>query len=225
MAGGAALIVRGDVDRLTRDLDFFTVEPNTVDVLLPAFEAAARKAGLTVVEEQAAHGFARLVVSDGTDQTGVDLASDARLFASEPSELGRILSAEELAVDKVLAVFGRAEARDFVDLAALEPRFGLAHLCELAGRKDTGFRRPVQPRCSTGSIAWTGTSSTSTTRHSPPSSSWSGGGEPVCGRCRAETVLWSGRWRGAQDQAQLGAGAPACELPALGPRQEQSALS
>jgi len=178
------LIVRGDVDRLTRDLDFFTVEPNTVDVLLPAFEAAARKAGLTVVEEQAAHGFARLVVSDGTDQTGVDLASDARLFASEPSELGRILSAEELAVDKVLAVFGRAEARDFVDLAALEPRFGLAHLCELAGRKDTGFRRPVQPRCSTGSIAWTGTSSTSTTRRSPPSSSRSGGGDPSAGDAR-----------------------------------------
>lgn len=143
LAGGAALIVHGDVDRLTRDLDFFTVEPNAVDSLLPAFEAAARKAGLALIEEQVAHGFARLVVSDGTDQTGVDLASDARLFAPEPSELGLILSAEELAVDKVLAVFGRAEARDFVDLAALEPRFGLAHLCELAERKDTGFRRPV----------------------------------------------------------------------------------
>lgn len=54
-----------------------------------------------------------------------------------------MLGAEELAVDKVLAIFGRAEARDFVDLAALEPRFGLIHLCELAEMKDTGFSRSV----------------------------------------------------------------------------------
>lgn len=143
LAGGAALIVHGDVDRLTRDLDFFTVEPDAVDRLLPAFEAAVRDAGLELTEQQVAHGFARLVVSDGTNQTGVDLASDARLLPAEPSELGLILSAEELAVDKVLAVFGRAEARDFVDLAALEARFGLAHLCELAKRKDGGFQRSV----------------------------------------------------------------------------------
>jgi hypothetical protein len=43
----------------------------------------------------------------------------------------------------VLAVFGRAEARDFIDLGALEPRFGLNHLCELAAAKDRGFRRQV----------------------------------------------------------------------------------
>lgn len=143
LAGGAALIARGDVDRLTRDLDFFTVERDRVDRLLPAFEAAARAAGLDVTEERVAPGFARLTIADGAERTGVDLAPDARLFPAEQSELGLVLSAEELAVDKVLAVFGRAEARDFVDLAALEPRFGLEHLCELAARKDRGFRRSV----------------------------------------------------------------------------------
>jgi hypothetical protein len=35
LAGGAALIVRGDVNRLTEDLDFFSREPATVDKLLP----------------------------------------------------------------------------------------------------------------------------------------------------------------------------------------------
>jgi hypothetical protein len=50
-----------------------------------------------------------------------------------------MLSGEELAVDKVLALFGRAEARDFVDLVALEPRYGLERLCELAVQKDLGF--------------------------------------------------------------------------------------
>jgi hypothetical protein len=36
-------------------------------------------------------------------------------------------------------VFGRAEARDFADLRALEPRYGLDRLCELAAEKDMGF--------------------------------------------------------------------------------------
>jgi hypothetical protein len=51
---------------------------------------------------------------------------------------------EELAVDKVLAIFGRAEARDFIDFAALEPKYGFERLCELAAEKDTGFSAHVR---------------------------------------------------------------------------------
>lgn len=50
-----------------------------------------------------------------------------------------MLTGEELAVDKVLTVFGRAEARDFIDLLAVEPRYGLERLCRLATEKDRGF--------------------------------------------------------------------------------------
>ena len=50
-----------------------------------------------------------------------------------------ILAAEELAADKLLAVFGRAEARDFEDLKALEGRYGLERLFQLASEKDRGF--------------------------------------------------------------------------------------
>lgn len=73
---------------------------------------------MEVVRE--AHGFVRLSVSDGDERTEVDLAADARLFAPEQGPLVRTLAAEELAVDKVLAIFGRAEERDFIDLQALE---------------------------------------------------------------------------------------------------------
>ncbi len=143
LAGGGALILHGEIDRLTRDLDYFAIDPPSVDRVLPVFEAAARASGLMVTEEQVAPGFARVLVSDGTDETRVDIAADARLLPTEESELGPVLSVEELAVDKILAVFGRAEARDFVDLAALEPQFGLEHLCDLAARKDPGFQRSV----------------------------------------------------------------------------------
>lgn len=139
LAGGAALIARGDVDRLTRDLDFFGLSPGDVDRVVPAFEAALADAGVRFERRQSAPGFTRLVVSAGGEQTEVDVAADARLLPAESSSLGPVLSAEELAVDKVLAIFGRAEPRDFVDLAALEPRFGLEHLCRLAAEKDRGF--------------------------------------------------------------------------------------
>jgi hypothetical protein len=73
----------------------------------------------------------------------VDLASDARLFPTDQGPGFQILSAEELAADKLLAVFGRAEARDFLDLEALEDRFGLGRLFELAAEKDRGFEPTV----------------------------------------------------------------------------------
>jgi hypothetical protein len=100
LAGGGALIAHGDVDRLTRDLDFFTVEPAQVDELLPVLEFALRAVGWEVIEQRVAPGFARLMVVDGDERTGVDLATDARLLPAEPSELGLILSTEELAVDR-----------------------------------------------------------------------------------------------------------------------------
>lgn len=73
LAGGAALIVRGDVDRLTRDLDFFGLGPGDVDRVVPVFEAAVRAAGMTVERRQSAPGFARLVVSHAGEQTEVDV--------------------------------------------------------------------------------------------------------------------------------------------------------
>lgn len=88
-------------------------------------------------------GFTRFVVADQLERTEVDLASDARLFPAESGPGFDLLSSEELAADKVLAVFGRAEAGDYVDLMAIEPRFGLARLFELAREKDSGFNPVV----------------------------------------------------------------------------------
>jgi hypothetical protein len=143
LAGGAALIARGDVRRQTRDLDFFGLTAAAVDRLVPAVDRALRAAGLVVHHVQESSGFARLVVESAIDRTEVDLAADARLFRAQRGRLATMLSGEELAVDKVLALFGRAEARDFVDLMAVEPRYGLDRLCQLAADKDRGFSPAV----------------------------------------------------------------------------------
>lgn len=164
LAGGAALIARGEVHRQTRDLDFFGPTTDAVDRLVPALDRALRDAGLVVHHVQENPGFARLIVESGDDRTELDLGADARLFPVEPGEPAPMLSGEELAVDKVLALFGRAEARDFVDLMAVEPRYGLDRLCDLAVEKDRGFDLGVFAGISRGSIDSGGTSSTSTMR-------------------------------------------------------------
>jgi hypothetical protein len=43
LAGGAALIVRGDIDRRTQDLDFFGLHDSDVERLLPAAEQASKQ--------------------------------------------------------------------------------------------------------------------------------------------------------------------------------------
>jgi hypothetical protein len=139
LAGGAALIVRGDVDRRTRDLDFFGPSAVAVDSLVPAAEQALLAEGLHVERVLDHPGFARLLVHDDHDRTEVDLGSDARLFPAEEGPGFPLLSGEELATDKLLALFGRAEARDFVDLLAVEGRYGLDRLFDLAAEKDRGF--------------------------------------------------------------------------------------
>lgn len=82
-------------------------------------------------------------MSQAGDVTEVDFGADFRLLPIEQGPLGPTLAGEELAINKVLAVFGRAEARDFVDLSALTKRYGLEHLMRRASEKDPGFDTQV----------------------------------------------------------------------------------
>jgi Nucleotidyl transferase AbiEii toxin, Type IV TA system len=104
LAGGGALIIRGDVDRGTRDLDFFGLTIESVDRLAPAVERALTRAGMEIVTLQSNQGFVRLVASQGDERCEIDLAADARLFPIDTGPGIPTLTGEELAVDKVLAI-------------------------------------------------------------------------------------------------------------------------
>ncbi len=71
LAGGAALIVRGDVERATRDLDFFGTRADAVDHLVPAAESALQQAGFQVERLIESPGFTRFVVASELDRTEV----------------------------------------------------------------------------------------------------------------------------------------------------------
>lgn len=141
LAGGAALIVTGVVQRGTDDLDFFTAHPHSVDRLLQAAEDALRADGLKVTTLSSGPTFARVHVESDTDTTNVDLATDYRLMPALITEDGPMLAPAELAADKVLALTARAEPRDYIDFHGLAARHSIDELCRLAASKDLGFRR------------------------------------------------------------------------------------
>jgi hypothetical protein len=78
----------------------------------------------------------------------IEIAHDARIREAVQLSFGRVLHPDEVAADKTLALFGRAAARDLVDVAALLVPYTLEQLCELAAEKDAGFDRRVFERLS-----------------------------------------------------------------------------
>jgi len=141
LAGAGGLLVRGLIDRATRDLDYFTVpgEEQALVELRDALEQAFENAGLAHTRRRDLPTFVRIEVGGGDERCEIDLAIDYRAMPSEPSDYGPTLAVEELAANKVLALFDRAEARDFLDLEELTRHFELQSLMDLASQKDSGF--------------------------------------------------------------------------------------
>lgn len=140
LADGAALIVYGLVDRSTRDRDYFATDSDAVAGVVPALETALQRDGLQVARRRDAPGFVRLQVTDETGHRGGP--GVRRETAPSPDQpAGLDLHPDELAADKMLALYGRAEGRDFHDVAALADRYPTERLLELAAAKDRGFDR------------------------------------------------------------------------------------
>jgi hypothetical protein len=58
-------------------------------------------------------------------------------------DIGLVLHHDDIAADKTLALWARAEPRDFVDVVALREKYGGRRLLELAAEKDRGFTVPT----------------------------------------------------------------------------------
>lgn len=144
LAGGAALLAQGLTARPTQDLDFFT-QPDAGDVGLAGdqFIAAAGERGWAVDRVQDSSTFCRLLVH-GPEDLLVDLALDsAPGRPASASIAGPTFAPDELAGRKVIALFDRAAARDFVDVYALVRRFTKTEVLDLAREVDSGFDVPV----------------------------------------------------------------------------------
>lgn len=143
LAGGGALRAHRLIERPTRDLDFFSSSADSVTAAAAAFEAYARRQRWDVEVVIATAQFVRLVVN--SDQTMmVDLALDgAAQEQVEVTDYGPTLHPNDLAGRKTLALFDRAEARDFADVFVLSRMYSRDGLIELAMGIDRGFDRLV----------------------------------------------------------------------------------
>lgn len=141
LTGGAALVAQRLSGRPTQDLDFLTSRGGDVPVARDEFESAATARGWTVTRIRDESRFCRLQVR-GAEDLLVDLLVDAPPNQpSVASVLGPTLGLEDLAGRKLLALFDRAAARDFVDVYVLAQRFGRQVLLDRAAAVDLGFDR------------------------------------------------------------------------------------
>ena len=145
MAGGAALVASDLIRRPTQDLDLFTAAPVvSVAATKESFLSALSRRRWTVTVIHDSPTFCRLVVIDRDDEVLVDLAVDSPPHLPPTMTLlGPTLAPLKLAGRKLLALFGRAEARDFADVYVLAERFGEDALLIEARAADPGFDEQV----------------------------------------------------------------------------------
>ena len=144
LAGGAALVAQRLTTRPTQDLDFFTASgAAAVHAARDELTAAAVGRGWPVTRVRDHDTFCRLLVQ-GTEDLIVDIALDSSpTLPPKLSALGPTFSPGELAGRKVMALFDRAAARDFVDVYMLSSRYSTRTLLSRAQEVDAGFDRRV----------------------------------------------------------------------------------
>lgn len=137
----------GDVDLFTdwqRRADF----PQVVDLVIAALEHN----GAGVVIDARTDTFARLLVSLGRESSEepqkVELAADWRAHPPVILDVGPVLHADDAVANKMAALYGRALARDFLDINAVlaSERYSSNRLLELAEAADSGFDRAMFSR-------------------------------------------------------------------------------
>ena len=140
LAGGGALLATGLTTRPTNDLDFFgSSQLAPLREVVDGFIAHSERRGWSVTEIQFSDSFARLVVTDD-ESLVVDIAIDSPAIAPvHLSTAGPTFALDELAGRKLLALFDRAEVRDFADIYALQTKFDKSTLLARASDLDDGF--------------------------------------------------------------------------------------
>ncbi|HVQ93713.1 MAG TPA: nucleotidyl transferase AbiEii/AbiGii toxin family protein [Mycobacteriales bacterium] len=143
LAGGGAMIAHGFTDRATRDVDLFTeVDPDEAGRIVVALRSRLQDEGLQVIEASRRPHTNRFVVTDPASGSAclVEVFPDGgRLRPTVRLDIGPVLHPDDLAADKTLALWGRAEIRDYVDVVALLDRYPPDTLLRLAAAKDAGF--------------------------------------------------------------------------------------
>lgn len=142
VGGGVAALAHGVVERPTEDIDLFIDRRHVKARPLEAaralsVEAGARGWAVDWIREFPDH--ARLLVATDAGPLLVDLVLETVDQKPVVTVVGPTVSERDAAVGKLVALFDRAEARDFVDVFEFCRRYDRMLLIRLAGLRDTGL--------------------------------------------------------------------------------------
>lgn len=153
LAGGYAVQAHRIVTRLSDDVDLFTSWDRRDEVATATEHIvdAYRRHGFRVTVADDSGAYVRLLVNvadtaDDPDQAvKVELVADIRLHPPVQMAVGPVLHRDDVAGGKMSALFSRAAARDYIDIAALVAggHYTRDELLGLAAERDAGFDRDV----------------------------------------------------------------------------------
>jgi len=143
VAGGTALNEATGSARISRDIDLFHDTAESVAACWTADRALLEAAGYLVQSERERDGYVEAMVRRGSDNVMMQWSADSafRFFPLvEHEDFGLALHPFDLATNKVLALVGRLEPRDGVDLIHCHHSIQqLGYLAWAASGKDPGF--------------------------------------------------------------------------------------
>lgn len=143
LAGGAAMHIEPNSLRYSNDLDYFNDSAARVSAAFDADRAALCQAGHAVETLIERPGFVRAIVRSGSESTKVEWVFDTAfrfLPVVSDERAGYLLHPIDLAINKLLALVGRDEPRDYLDtLYAHEHVLSLGGIVWAACGKDPGF--------------------------------------------------------------------------------------
>ena len=142
LAGGAAMHLAPNSKRYSNDLDYFHDSESRVAAAIREDTRLLEQSGYEVEVVMQQPGFGRAIVRRGDEATKVEWAHDSawRFLPTVRGErTGFQLSDIDLAINKLLALVGRDEPRDYLDIHQAMDLLPLGALCWAAAGKDPGF--------------------------------------------------------------------------------------
>lgn len=144
--GGTALACFYLKHRKSNDLDFFTTDAEIIIPFSYRLEEALKVEKMDIQRQRGIRSFVELLVEKDKETTVIHLACDASFRLEPLKEFPeypqlKIDSIIDIAVNKLLALFGRATLRDFIDVYFLvkKAKFSPQELMDKAKIKDPGF--------------------------------------------------------------------------------------
>lgn len=143
LTGGTALAAYYLRHRLSKDIDLFTTNDEAFTIARESMDQIAARLGCGLIRRASSPWFQQFFFEQGETRLQVDLVRDADIQFGTRVHFGQVIvdALENIGANKITAIFGRTESKDFVDLYFILQSGGLDfyELLNLAKEKDRGL--------------------------------------------------------------------------------------